>query len=111
MQSEDDGLLPAAPSRLFSNNENMADNNPFREGTRPDEVFETPLSRMERSGRFIKIEKHWTAQQQAALVKSVIENRHRLVERAAECRAEVKALIHRFTSLDTLAHQIAVSVT
>ena len=49
----------------------------------------------------------WTIIKSVALVKSVIENRHRLVERAAECRAELKALIHRFTSLDILAHQIA----
>ena len=85
----------------------MADDNPFRKGAQPDEVFKTPLFRMERSGRFIKIKTHRTREQQAALVKSVIENRHRLVERAAECRAKLKALIHRFTSLDILAHQIA----
>ena len=85
----------------------MADDNPFRKGPQPDEVFENPLFRMERSGRFIKIETHRTPEQQAALVKSVIENRHRLVERAAECRAELKELIHRFSSLDILAHQIA----
>jgi len=85
----------------------MADDNPFRKGARPDEVFETPLFRMERSGRFIKIETHRTPEQQATLVKSVVDNRHRLVERATECRAELKALIHRFSSLDILAHQIA----
>lgn len=65
---------------------------------------------MERSGRFIKIETHRTPEQQAALVKSVVENRHRLIERAAECRIELKALIHRFTSLDILAHQIAQDI-
>jgi hypothetical protein len=85
----------------------MADDNPFRKGAQPDEVFETPLFRMERSGRFIKIETHRTPEQQAALVKSVVDNRHRLVERATECRAELKALIHRFSSLDIMAHQIA----
>ena len=85
----------------------MADDNPFRKGSPPDEVFETPLFRMERSGRFIKIETHRTPEQQATLVKSVVDNRHRLVERATECRAELKALIHRFSSLDILAHQIA----
>lgn len=68
------------------------------------------MLRMERSGRFIKIETHRTAEQQAALVKSVIQNRHRLIKRAAECRAELKALIHRFTSLDILAHQIAQDI-
>ena len=88
----------------------MADHNPFRKGTRPDEVFENPLFRMERAGRFIKIETHRTPEQQAALVKSVIENRHRLLERATECRKELKALIHRFTSLDILAHQIAQDI-
>jgi hypothetical protein len=62
----------------------MADHNPFRKGTRPDEVFENPLFRMERAGRFIKIETHRTPEQQATLVKSVIENRHRLLERATE---------------------------
>jgi hypothetical protein len=88
----------------------MADDNPFRKGSQPDEVFETPLFRMERSGRFIKIETHRTPEQQATLVKSVVDNRHRLVERAAECRAELKTLIHRFTSLDILAHQIAQDI-
>jgi len=85
----------------------MADDNPFHKGAKPGEVFETPLFRMERSGRFIKIETHRTPEQQATLVKSVVDNRHRLVERATECRAELKALIHRFSSLDILAHQIA----
>jgi hypothetical protein len=70
----------------------MADDNPFRKGAQPDEVFETPLFRMKRPGRFIKIEAHRTPEQQAALVKSVVDNRHRLVERATECRAELKAL-------------------
>jgi len=89
---------------------NMADDNPFLKGVRPDEVFENPLFRMERSGRFIKFETRRTPEQQAALVKSVIENRHRLLERAAESRAELKALIHGFTSLDILAHQIAQDI-
>jgi hypothetical protein len=88
----------------------MADHNPFRKGTPPDEVFENPLFRMERAGRFIKIETHRTPEQQAALVKSVLENRHRLLERATEYRKELKALIHRFTSLDVLAHQIAQDI-
>lgn len=95
------------PPLLFSDNGAMADDNPFRKGAQPDEVFETPLFRMERSGRFIKIETNRTPEQQATLVKSVVDNRHRLVERATECRAELKALIHRFSSLDILAHQIA----
>jgi len=81
----------------------MAEDNPFRKGANPDEVFETPLFRMERSGRFIKIETHRTPEQQAALVKSVIDNRHKLVERATECRTELKAQIHRFSSLDTVS--------
>jgi hypothetical protein len=68
------------------------------------------LFRMERAGRFIKIETHRTPEQQAALVKSVLENRHRLLERATESRKELKALIHRFTSLDVLAHQIAQDI-
>jgi hypothetical protein len=85
----------------------MADDNPFRKGALPDEVFETSLFRMERSGRFITIEAHRTPEQQASLVKSVVDNRHRLVERATECRADLKALIRRFSSLDILAHQIA----
>jgi hypothetical protein len=88
----------------------MADDDSFHKVARPDEVFETPLFRMERAGRFIKIETHRTADQQAALVKSVIENRHRLLERATECRAELKALIRRFSSLDILAHQIAQDI-
>jgi hypothetical protein len=88
----------------------MAADNPFRKGTRPDEVSENPFFRMERSGSFIKIETRRTAEEQAALVKSVIENRHRLAERAAECRAELKTLIHQFTSLDILAHQIAQDI-
>lgn len=88
----------------------MAKDKPFRANERPDDVVETPFFRMERSGRFIKIETHRTAEQQAALVASVIENRHKLVERATECRAELKALLHRFTSLDILAHQIAQDI-
>jgi hypothetical protein len=88
----------------------MAKVRPSRTAERPDDVVETPFFRMERSGRFIKIETNRTAQQQAELVASVIENRHRLVERAAECRAELKALLHRFSSLDILAHQIAQDI-
>jgi hypothetical protein len=98
------------PLLRFSDNEDMADHNPFRKGTPPDEVFENPLFRMERAGRFIRIETRRTPEQQAALVKNVIENRHRLLERATECRTELKALIHRFTSLDILAHQIAQDI-
>jgi hypothetical protein len=88
----------------------MTKDKPFRANERPDEVVETPFYRMERSGRFIKIETNRTAEQQADLVASVIENRHRLVERATECRAELKALLHRFSSLDILGHQIAQDI-
>jgi hypothetical protein len=103
-QSSTESWHPPLP---FSDNGEMADDDPFHKVVRPDEVFETPLFRMERSGRFIKIETHRTPEQQAALVNSVVENRHKLVERATECRAELKALIRRFSSLDILAHQIA----
>ena len=44
------------------------------------------------------------------MVASVIQNRHKLVERATECRMELKALLHRFTSVDLLAHQIAQDI-
>lgn len=88
----------------------MVKKKPFDAGERPDSVVETPLFRMERQGRFLKIENKRTAEKHAALMKSIIENRHRLLDRATECRAELKALIHRFSTLDILAHQIAQDI-
>lgn len=88
----------------------MAKKKPFGANERPDSVVETPLFRMERSGRFLKITNNRTAEEQAEIVRSIIENRHRLLDRAKECRVGLKALVHRFSSLDILAHQIAQDI-
>jgi hypothetical protein len=85
----------------------MGKNDKYRPNKPPDEVIETPLFKMERSGRFIKIQTNRTPEEQAALVTSVVQNRHKLIERATECRKELKDLLHHFSSLDLLAHQIA----
>jgi hypothetical protein len=72
----------------------------------PDEVMETPFFRMERQGRFLKIESDRTPEEHAELVDNIVKNRHKLLERAVELRKELKELLHRYTSLDLLAHQI-----
>jgi hypothetical protein len=76
----------------------------------PDDVFETPLMKMERQGRFLTIKTDRTPEQQAEIVRNIVNNRHKLLERAVEIRNELKDLMHRFTSLDLLAHQIAQDI-
>jgi len=76
----------------------------------PDDVFETPLMKMERQGRFLTIQTDRTPEQQAEIVTNIVNNRHKLLERAVEIRNELKDLLHRFTSLDLLAHQIAQDI-
>jgi hypothetical protein len=76
----------------------------------PDDVFETPLMKMERQGRFLTIQTDRTPEQQAEIVTNIVNNRHKLLERAVEIRNELKNLLHRFTSLDLLAHQIAQDI-
>jgi hypothetical protein len=76
----------------------------------PDEVFNTPLFKMERTGRSIQISTSRTPEEQARLIKSVVDNRPKLLVRANEIRAELKSLIHKYTSLDLLAQLIARDV-
>src|ERR1039458_1542210 len=79
----------------------------YRPEKPPDEVIETPLFTMERSGRFLTIQTNRTPEEQAELVTRILAHRHELLDRATEIRKELKELLHRFTSLDLLAHQIA----
>jgi len=88
----------------------MKSADPFDPAQPPDQVFESPLFKMERRGRFLTIQTDRTAAQQAALVTNIVNNRHKLLERAGELRKELKDLLHRFTSLDLLAHQIAQDI-
>ena len=76
----------------------------------PDQVFDSPFFKMERRGRFLTIETDRTPEQQAAIDTNIVNNRHKLLERAVELRRELKDLLHRFTSLDLLAHQIAQDI-
>ena len=76
----------------------------------PDDVFESSFFKMERRGRFLTIQTDRTPEQQAEIVTNIVNNRHKLLERALEIRKELKDLLHRFTSLDLLAHQIAQDI-
>jgi hypothetical protein len=76
----------------------------------PDDVFETSLFKMERRGRFLTVQTDRTPEQQAEIVTNIVNNRHKLLERAVVIRNELKDLLHCFTSLDLLAHQIAQDI-
>jgi hypothetical protein len=82
----------------------------YDSGRPPDDVFETPLFKMERRGRFLTIQTDRTPEQQADIDTNIVNNRHKLLERAVEIRDELRDLLHRFTSLDLLAHQIAQDI-
>lgn len=73
----------------------------------PDEVFETPLFKMERFGRYIKINTARTQEQHQELIKRIVTHRPELRSRATAIRAELLELTHRYNSLELLAHLIA----
>jgi hypothetical protein len=79
----------------------------YRPEKPPDEVIEASLFKMEQSGRFLTIQTNRTPEEQAELFARILAHRHELLDRATEIQKELKVLLHRFTSLDLLAHQIA----
>jgi len=76
----------------------------------PDEVFETPLFKMERFGRYIHLNGSRSPEDHQRLIRSVIEHRPELLARATEIRKELQDLIHRHSSLELLAHLIVRNV-
>jgi hypothetical protein len=76
----------------------------------PDEVFETPLFKMERFGRYIQINTSRSKEDHQKLIRSIIEHRPELLARATEIRNELQELIHLHSSLELLAHLIARNV-
>lgn len=76
----------------------------------PDEVFETPLFKMERFGRHIRINTSRSKEDHQKLIRSIVEHRPELLIRATEIRDELRRLIHRHSSLELLAHLIAKNV-
>jgi hypothetical protein len=76
----------------------------------PDEVFETPLFKMERFGRRLRIDTSRSKEDHQTLIRSIIEHRPELLARATEIRNKLQDLIHRHSSLELLAHLIARNV-
>lgn len=91
------GTLPKGDSRIPQN-------------AVPDEVFETPLFKMERFGRYIHINTSRSTEDHQKLIRSIVEHRPELLARATEIRNELEKLIHRHSSLELLAHLIAKNV-
>jgi len=70
----------------------------------PDDVLEGPGFTMKRYGRFIEMQSHRTAEEQAGLLKAIWETRQRILTRIQEATNELSALIHRYTSFDLVAN-------
>ncbi|HWY20240.1 MAG TPA: hypothetical protein VNX26_03415 [Candidatus Acidoferrum sp.] len=91
------GTLPQGDSRIPQN-------------AVPDEVFETPLFKMERFGRHVRINTSRSKEDHEKLIRGIVEHRPELLARATEIRNELQDLIHRHSSLELLAHLIAKNV-
>lgn len=91
------GTLPQGDSRIPQN-------------AAPDEVFETPLFKMERFGRQLRINTSRSKEDHEKLIRGIVEHRPELLTRATEIRNELQDLIHRHGSLELLAHLIAKNV-
>jgi len=80
------------------------------DGATPDDVFETPLFKMERFGRVVRMVGHRTEEQQREFVEKAVRNRPRLVARADEIRSELQKLIRSYSSLELLAQLISMDL-
>jgi len=73
-------------------------------GRKPDDVLQGPGFRMERHGRYIKIDTHRTKEEHRRLTGAMAKSREALVREIRQADDELLALVHRYNSLELLAH-------
>lgn len=66
----------------------------------PDDEFHAPGFTMKRHGRFVELQTHRTAEEQARLRKRMWESRPRILNEIQQATDELVALIRKYTSFD-----------